>query len=79
MIFLQISLRNNLDANEIVYIEYYYFLIYFIIVGESLNTDLLENYDIDIVKYKNNVIPKLIFWPLAGLTIFILNIIVFYN
>jgi len=79
LIFLQISLRNNLGANEIVYIEYYYFLIYFIMVGVSLNVVLVENSKLEIVKYKNNLIPKLLFWPFTGLAILILNIIVFYD
>lgn len=79
LIFLQISLRNNLGANEIVYIEYYYFLTYFIMVGVSLNTVLLQNSNLGIIKYENNLIPKLFFWPFTGLTILILNIIVFYD
>jgi len=79
LIFLQISLRDNLGANEIVYIEYYYFLTYFIMAGVSLNTILLENSHMEIVQYRNNIIPKLLFWPFTGLAILVLNIIVFYN
>ncbi|GJM16205.1 MAG: hypothetical protein DHS20C13_15320 [Thermodesulfobacteriota bacterium] len=79
LIFLQISLRRNLGANEIVYIEYYYFLTYFIMAGVSLNAVLLQNSKLGIVQYKNNLIPKLFFWPFTGLAILILNIIVFYN
>lgn len=79
LIFLQISLRRNLGANEIVYIEYYYFLTYFIMAGVSLNVVLLQNPKLKIVQYKNNLIPKLLFWPFTGLTILILNILVFYN
>lgn len=79
LIFLQISLRNNLGANEIVYIEYYYFLTYFIMVGVSLNTILLEKSKLHLVQYKNNILPKLFFWPFTGFTILVLNIIVFYN
>lgn len=79
LIFLQISLRNNLGANEIVYIEYYYFLTYFIMAGVSLNAILLQNSKLAIVQYKSNLVPKLLFWPFTGLTILILNIIVFYN
>ena len=79
LIFLQISLRNNLGANEIVYIEYYYFLTYFIMAGVSLNAILLQNSNLGIVQYKNNIVPKLFFWPFTGLAILILNIIVFYD
>lgn len=79
LIFLQISLRRNLGANEVVYIEYYYFLTYFIMVGVSLNAILLQNSKLRIVQYKNNLIPKLFFWPFTGLAILILNIIVFYD
>lgn len=79
LIFLQISLRRNLGANEVVYIEYYYFLVYFIMAGVSLNAILLQNSKLRIVQYKNNLIPKLFFWPFTGLSILILNIIVFYD
>lgn len=79
LIFLQISLRRNLGANEIVYIEYYYFLTYFIMAGVSLNAILLQNSKLNIVQYKNNLVPKLLFWPFTGLAILVLNIIVFYD
>jgi hypothetical protein len=79
LIFLQISLRSNLGANEIVYIEYYYFLTYFIMAGVSLNAVLVQNSSWELVHYKNNLIPKLFFWPFTGLAILILNTLVFYD
>lgn len=79
LIFLQISLRSTLGANEIVYIEYYYFLTYFIMAGVSLNAVLLQNSNLELVQYRNNLIPKLLFWPFTGLAILVLNIIVFYD
>lgn len=79
LIFLQISLRSNLGANEIVYIEYYYFLTYFIMAGVSLNAVLVQNSSWELVHYKNNLIPKLFFWPFTGLAILILNTLVFYG
>lgn len=79
LIFLQISLRSNLGASEIVYIEYYYFLTYFIMAGVSLNAILLQNSKWGLVHYRNNIIPKLFFWPFTGLAILVLNTVVFYN
>lgn len=79
LIFLQISLRSNLGANEIVYIEYYYFLTYFIMAGVSLNAVLIQNSSWELVQYKSNLIPKLFFWPFTGLAILVLNTLVFYD
>lgn len=79
LIFLQISLRSRLGASEIIYIEYYYFLTYFIMAGVSLNAVLVQNSNWWVVHYKNNLISKLFFWPLTGLAILILNALVFYN
>ena len=47
--------------------------------GVSLNAVLVQNSSWELVHYKNNLIPKLFFWPFTGLAILILNTLVFYD
>jgi hypothetical protein len=75
------ALRDNIAAVGLTYIEYLYVLLYFItlvVIGDSLIITFRPNWKI--VHYRNNLIIKLLYWPLilgvllvATLAIFVYN------
>ncbi len=79
LLFDHIGLREDLAANGIVYLEYFYFILYFTILFTSLTTYL---YAIDstlkVIQYKNKKIPKLLFFPVTFMALFVVTTIVYF-
>lgn len=73
LIISHVSLRNKLAAAGIIYLEYFYFVLYFIILAVSVNSILLASTTRhEIIHYKDNLIIKLLYWPvLLGLLLLI--------
>ena len=58
-----IQVREEFGSSGIVYIEYFYFIIYLVIIAINLNTFLFATDKLSILRYKDNFIPKLLYWP----------------
>jgi len=75
LIVSHISLREKLAATGIIYLEYFYFILYFAILTVSINSILLaSNTKYKFICYKDNLIIKLLYWPvilvlLLGITL----------
>ncbi|HAG84693.1 MAG TPA: hypothetical protein DCL61_26965 [Cyanobacteria bacterium UBA12227] len=69
----QISVRGQIATQGIIYFEYFYFVMYFLILLVAANAILLKlNKNIPLILYKNNRIPKLFYWPtLLGILLII--------
>ena len=78
VIFSHINLRSNLAAREIFYLEYYYFLVYLIIVGVTINYLLFTKTQMKLVHYKDNLVAKITYWPLTQFAILAFTILEFY-
>jgi hypothetical protein len=64
VLLAHIQLRNSLQVKEVVFLEYHYFIVYLAILATALHTFLFfSKHDIPIVKYKESLVAKLIFWP----------------
>ena len=75
----QISLRGLIPAKGIIYYEYFYFVIYLFILVVVINALLLNNdKNIALVQYKNNLIPKLLYWPTLLGILLITTALIFY-
>ncbi len=75
----QIAVRGEIVANGIIYFEYFYFVIYLFIFLVAVNAIMLTfNAKILFIQYKNNLIPKLLFWPKLLYLLLVLTIFVFY-
>jgi hypothetical protein len=74
-----IQLRNAIAAQSIMYLEYFYFVLYLAILMVSLNAILLttDTY-LRIIEYKENVIPKLLYWPVILGILLIATVVDFY-
>jgi hypothetical protein len=62
-----IRLREEFQSVGIVYIEYFYFMMYFVILLVTLNTYLFSegcSSSCGFIPYKDNLLPKVAFWPL---------------
>ncbi|MBP7653257.1 hypothetical protein KA977_07535 [Candidatus Dependentiae bacterium] len=75
----QIQIRNLLKSSNIIYLEYFYFIIYLLILYIATNTILfVNNIQIKIIQYADNLIPKLLYWPIVTGIILIITVFVFY-
>ncbi|NET33033.1 MAG: hypothetical protein F6K19_13610 [Cyanothece sp. SIO1E1] len=79
----QIAVRAEIITSGIVYFEYFYFLIYFYIFLVAINAILLSkpsNHKLvqNLIGYKNNLIPKLLYWPNLLGTLLLITLLVFY-
>jgi hypothetical protein len=73
-----VALRSVLNASLISYAEYCYLLGYLLTVLTAFNNLLyLNKANINFILYKNNLLPKLIFWPFVGLYVLIVTIVLF--
>ena len=67
-----VQMRNELAANSVVYLEYFYLITYVFILMITANAVLLSlNTKLWFVQYHDNLLPKLIYWPALTLGIFL--------
>jgi hypothetical protein len=79
LILDQISLRGRIAVAGILYLEYLYFVLYLMILLVALNALLLAiRPNLPILKYQDNLIPKLGYWPTLLSLVLIVTIFVFY-
>jgi hypothetical protein len=79
LIISQISLRENLDISGISYIESFYFIMYLLITGISINSILfIFGRGGRLIQYQHNLIPKLAYWPLFFILSLIATVVAFY-
>ena len=59
----QVNLRSRVGATEVIYIEYFYFILYIAILAVSANALAFTLKTDGVVQHRDNLIPKLAFWP----------------
>ena len=66
VLLAHIQMRNTLQAEEIVLLEYAYFIVYLALLGTALHTFLFfSKLAIPAVRYRESLIFKLLFWPVV--------------
>ena len=73
-----IQLREQFAGTGIVYIEYFYILMYTVLVLASANTYLFSiqsNCLRGMVLYKDNIIPKIAYWPVLLICLVLITIV----
>lgn len=64
-VFAQIRFRSKIPQAQIVYFESFYFLMYAMILVVLITTVLYQlEYKIPVLQYRENIISKLLYWPL---------------
>lgn len=78
LLIMHVQLRDELAVNTIVYLEYFYLVSYITILMVTVNAVLIS-YDppLGILAFKDNFIPKLIYWPILLTWIFTITAILF--
>lgn len=67
-----VQMRNELAANSVVYLEYFYLITYLIILLITANAVLLSlNVQFWFIQFHDNLLPKLIYWPALSGALFI--------
>ncbi len=66
ILLAHVHLREQFAGSGIVYMEYFYFMTYFLLLGVSVNTYLFSAAAapwLRLIHYQDNLIPKAAFWP----------------
>lgn len=77
--FQHIALRNALASPRLIYFEYFYFTTYLGLLGVVLNGILFATgAGGQVVEFRDNLLPKIAFWPTLMTGLFIVTLVVFY-
>ena len=79
IILAHIDLRGTLSAEGILYLEYFYFVMYIATLLITINA-ILFSWDVNLrlIRYQDNLVPKLLFWPLITGSLLVITLIIFY-
>ncbi|MDP4181851.1 MAG: hypothetical protein Q8942_12250, partial [Bacillota bacterium] len=79
VILAHIDLRGNFKVQQIMYIEYFYMILYIAILMVVVDGYLFAiSKGIWFIEYKNNLIPKYLFWPIVLTMLLVITIFAFY-
>ena len=79
IVFSHVNIRRTIVVEQVFYLEYFFFLTYLTILLVSLNSVLYSaNANIHLVQYRENLIPRLCFWPCLFALLFTITVVVFY-
>ncbi|WP_428269359.1 cache domain-containing protein, partial [Haliangium sp.] len=78
VVFSHIDLRETLSAKGIVYLEYFYFVTYVAILLVAVNALLFSGTQSRIIHHRDNLLPKLMFWPATMGMLLFLTLLTFY-
>ncbi len=78
VLLAQVNMRNRNPSSNIIYIEYFYFVLYTAILGVSANALLFTLKGHGFSNYRDNIIPKLVFWPYLLGAFFIITLAFLY-
>lgn len=77
--YQHIALRNALASPRLIYLEYFYFTTYFGLLAVTLNGILFAwGAGGPVLEFRDNLVPKIAFWPTAMTILFIVTLVVFY-
>lgn len=65
VVFAQINLRGRLAASGLLYLEYFYFVMYAIILLVAVNALAFSLGEEGPLHHRDNALPKLLYWPVV--------------
>jgi hypothetical protein len=79
MIFSHISTRARIPTQEIFYLEYFYFIMYIALLWVPVSAVLyVAEKDMFVIRYRDNYISKLLYWPAILGSLFVIALATFY-
>ena len=78
-ILAHLDIRRTLNASGVVYIEYFYFILYIILLLQTVNSIIFAATDnVGFLEYQDNLIPKVLFFPITLGLMFAITAYLFY-
>ncbi len=75
----QVSLKQELSADKIIFLENFHFIIYAVLFLTALKAFLfMGNKRVPFVQYDHGLIPKLLYWPVISVTLLVISLFSFY-
>jgi hypothetical protein len=78
LIFAHTALRRTLYSASLVYLEYFYLILYLSCIFVSYNSILFATGKVRLFQIGDNLLPKLLFWPVVAGAIFAITLVLFY-
>ena len=80
VLLAHIQLRSSIQVQQVVFMEYIYFVVYAAMLLVSLHNFLfsLERYNKGRLGYRNGLVQKLLFWPLVSGALLLITILHLY-
>jgi hypothetical protein len=75
VVISQINLRNHILVEGLLYVEYYYFIIYLLILLVAGDALALAFWDSPLLQRDENRIAKLLFWPCTAASFYAVSIL----
>ncbi len=77
--FQHIALRTSLASAKLIYLEYFYFVSYFTLLAVAADGILFAGRSgIALIEFRDNLLPKLSFWPTVMALLFVVTFLRFY-
>lgn len=78
LIVAHIHLRETLQSAGIIYIEWFYFALYFALLAVSTNAIVFaSDANAPLVHFRDNLLTKLVYWPVLTALLFAVTVVVF--
>ena len=78
-VFSHIGARQKIAAQEIVYLEYFYIIMYFALLWVAVNSILYVRWtESKFIQYEQNLLPKVLFWPVTLGALWSVTLFTFY-
>jgi hypothetical protein len=78
-VFSHVDVRSKLGAQQIFYLEYFYFIMYVMLFAVALIRILIEaRKPPRLITYEDNFIPCLMYWPLLNAVLYVVTLVYFY-
>ena len=78
LIVSHVHLRETLAGQGTIYMEYFYFVMYFAILGVSIDALLFSSSArLPFIRYRDNILAKQLYWPVLTGTLFTITLLAF--
>jgi len=79
VLFAQVDLRRRLEIEQIMYMDFYYFLTYLVFLIVSIDSIAFGwTNRVAWLEHRNNLVPKLLYWPTIMFVLFLTTAWFFY-
>jgi len=78
-VFSHIGARQKIAAQEIIYLEYFYVVMYFALLWVAVDSILYVRWpESKFIQYEKNLLPKVLFWPVTLGALWLVTLVTFY-